>query len=100
MLEFDWDKDNLQHIAEHEVLRAEAEQVINNEPLDLDCEITNGEERFSHLGETKAGRILYVVTTWRQAKLRVVTAFPPTKSFRKFYLQWKGKLYENKIGDP
>jgi hypothetical protein len=32
---FDWDEGNLEHIAGHGITRAEAEQVILNNPIDL-----------------------------------------------------------------
>jgi hypothetical protein len=36
---FLWDKENISHIARHNVSRAEAEQVIQNNPLDLERQI-------------------------------------------------------------
>ena len=66
MLLFDWDDENRSHIAAHRVSCAEAEQVITNEPFDLEFQVMNGEERFVQLGETNAGRILVVVSTWRK----------------------------------
>jgi hypothetical protein len=35
-IEFDWDDGNKKHLATHEVTPAEFEQVLNNDPLDLD----------------------------------------------------------------
>jgi len=99
MFEFDWDTENILHIAEHEVSTDEAEQVINNNPVDLDVEIRNGEERFSQIGETHAGRILLIITTWRGNKLRVVTALNPIKSWRKYYLRVKGNFDGHEAGD-
>jgi uncharacterized DUF497 family protein len=58
---FLWDKENLSPIARHEVSREEAEQVIENNPFDLERQIRNGEPRVLHLGETNAGRVLFVV---------------------------------------
>jgi uncharacterized DUF497 family protein len=46
MVLFDWDDENRAHIAAHKVSCAEAEQVINNEPFDLELQAVNGEERF------------------------------------------------------
>ncbi len=61
MLLFDWDDENSTHIATHGVSCAEAEQVINNEPFDVELQTVNDEERFVQLGETNAGRIMVVV---------------------------------------
>jgi uncharacterized DUF497 family protein len=58
---FLWDKENISHIARHHVSRSEAEQVIENNPFDLERQIRNGESRILHLGETTTGRVLFVV---------------------------------------
>jgi uncharacterized DUF497 family protein len=86
-MEFSWDDANRSHIAEHAVSPEEAEQVVLNEPLDLEVQIRGGEERTLQVGETDAGRILIVVTTWRGQKVRVVTAFPANKKLRELYAQ-------------
>jgi uncharacterized DUF497 family protein len=86
---FFWDKDNLSHIARHHVSKDEAEQVIQNDPLDLERQIRKGEQRLLHLGETNAGRVLFVVVTLRDKMLRVVTAFPADRKARKFYAEQK-----------
>ena len=90
---FIWDAENLSHIARHKILQEEAEQVIQNEPLDLERQILNGEERFLHLGETLAKRILFVVVTERDDLLRVVTAFPADRRAKRFYLLKKDAPY-------
>jgi uncharacterized DUF497 family protein len=87
-MEFNWDKGNRGHVAEHAVSPEEAEQVVLNEPLDLELQIHDGEERTLQVGETDAGRILIVVTTWREQKVRVVTAFPANKKIRGLYAKY------------
>ncbi len=87
---FEWNDANLQHIAEHGVSAAEAEEVILNDPIDLGFEIRNGEERFSQAGATRSGRILVIVITWRGEKVRVVTAFPAPKPLCVLYFTEKG----------
>jgi uncharacterized DUF497 family protein len=91
---FDWDDANREHIAEHEISSDEAEQVILNDPIDLEFETRSGEERLRQVGETKRGRVLVVVTTWREDNIRVVTAYPASKILRTLYLTQKGKNYE------
>ena len=86
---FIWDAANISHIALHEVSTEEAEQVIDNDPLDIERQFRNGEERFVHLGETLAGRVLYVIVTPRGEDLRVVTAFPADRQSRKHYSEQK-----------
>ncbi len=48
-------------------------------------EIVEGEERHLNLGATVKGRVLLVVTTWREDRVRVVTAFEPIKRLIEFY---------------
>lgn len=63
-----------------------AEQVIQNDPVDLGMEIVKDEERHLNLGATAKDRILLVVTTWRGNRgVRVVTAFEPIKRLIQFY---------------
>jgi hypothetical protein len=77
---FDWDDSNIGHLAEHGVAPEEAEQVIQNRQVDLESELRNGEERIAHIGETDAGKILIVVSTLHNMKLRVVTACQQTRT--------------------
>ncbi|MFN0168186.1 MAG: BrnT family toxin [Bryobacteraceae bacterium] len=83
--EFDWDNANIGHVARHGVLPEEAEHVILNDPVDLGLEIIEGEERYLNLGATANGRVLLVVTTWREDRVRIVTAFEPIKRLIQFY---------------
>ena len=86
-IEFDWDEANIGHVARHSVLPKEAEQVILNDPVGVGMEIVEGEERYLNLGETVQARVLLVVTTWRENRVRVVTAFEPIKRLIQFYYQ-------------
>jgi uncharacterized DUF497 family protein len=90
-IEFDWDEVNVHHVARHRVQPEEAEQVIINGPLDIGMEIVEGEEGFLNLGATSRGRILLVVTTWREDRVRVVTAFEPISRLVQFYFQERGR---------
>jgi uncharacterized DUF497 family protein len=92
MLQFDWDSANIGHIAEHDVTSEEAEEVLLGEPLDVGFDVVNGEERWSYLGETNEGRILRVVITMRGERIRVLTAFEPSRYQTNFYLAWKAGL--------
>lgn len=86
---FDWDPDNISHIARHGVSASEAEQAVLNDPIDLEFQLADEEERIVQLGETDAGRILVVVTTMRDDLIRVVTAFPAAKRLTDIYLTHK-----------
>ena len=74
-------------MARHNVLPEEAEQAVLNNPLDCGLEIVEGEERYHNLGATSQGRVLLVVTTWREHRIRIVTAFEPIKRLIQFYYQ-------------
>jgi uncharacterized DUF497 family protein len=89
--EFDWDRANKSHVRRHGVLPEEAEQVILNDPLDVGIEVVEAEERYLNLGATRRGRILLVVTTWREDRVRVVTAFEPSRRLVDFYYQERGR---------
>ena len=86
-IEFDWDEANISHVARHSVLPDEAEQVVLNDPVDLGMELVEGEERHLNLGVTVQRRVRLVVTTWREDRIRVVTAFEPIKRLIQFYYQ-------------
>jgi uncharacterized DUF497 family protein len=86
---FDWDDANIAHIAEHGIAPEEAEQVMQNRPVDLSAELRNGEERVPHIGETDSGRVLVVVSTMRGSMIRVVTAWPANKSYRLYFASMK-----------
>ena len=60
---FAWDEDNREHIARHAVTPEEAEEVIQNEPLDIERQLQNGARRMLHLGETARGR--FYTWLWR-----------------------------------
>ena len=69
-IEFDWDEAN----------------IILHDPVDLGLEIVEGEERYLNLDATVQGRVL-VVTTWREDRVRVVTAFEAINRLIQFYYQ-------------
>jgi hypothetical protein len=84
---FDWDRENIGHIAKHNVAPDEAEEVIVGNPLDIGFDVVDGEERWSYLGETNDGRILWTTITLRGQRMRVVTAFEPERHWKVFYLE-------------
>ncbi len=83
--QFEWDEENIGHFALHDISPDEAEQVIVNRPVDLESELRNGEERVAQIGETDEHRILIVISTMRQGKIRVVTAWPAKERLRRYF---------------
>jgi uncharacterized DUF497 family protein len=88
-MQFDWDKENLGHLARHVIVQLEAEQVFSNRPLDLESHLRDGEERVVQIGETDSGRVLILVSTMREGKVRVITAWPAKERLRRYFLTQK-----------
>jgi uncharacterized DUF497 family protein len=86
-VEFDWDAENTGHIALHEVRRVEAEQVLQNDPVVVQYQERDAEERVLVLGQTNAGRLLAVVYAERGERIRVVTAYPMSNRLEVIYFQ-------------
>ncbi|MBV9265916.1 MAG: BrnT family toxin [Acidobacteriaceae bacterium] len=89
-IKFDWDEGNLRHIAGHNVTRAEAEEVILNEPIEINYEVIDGEERYVDVGPTNIGRFLTIVSTERNGRIRVITAFDSDRDDESAYWAVKG----------
>jgi uncharacterized DUF497 family protein len=86
-IEFDWVDENRKHLAAHKVAPTEFEQLLNNDPLDLDYELIDNEQRYRSVGLTNGGRLLSVAWTIRNGKVRAITAFPSSVSDRKAFLE-------------
>lgn len=86
-IEFDWDDENTKHLAAHKVTPTEFEQAMNNDPLDLDYDLIDNEERYRSVGLTNAGRLLSLAWTVRKGKIRAVSAFPAGVSDTKAFLE-------------
>jgi uncharacterized DUF497 family protein len=86
-IEFDWDDENKKHLDAHKVAPAEFEQLLYNDPIDLNFELIDNEERYRSVGITDGGRLLSVVWTIRDGKVRAITAFPAAVSDRKAFLE-------------
>jgi len=85
--EFDWDFENISHIARHNVSPDEAEEVLLADSLDLDQEFIEGEWRFKNLGSTRRGRFLVIVSTVRGERIRVITSFEPSAKLVREFLK-------------
>lgn len=88
-LNFDWDDANRDHLARHNVTPQEAEEVVLGNPLDIELQTAEGgggEERILHVGETRKGRILELVSTWRGGKARILSAWDAPRQSKLDYL--------------
>lgn len=87
--EFEWDEGNTQKSsAKHGIVPAEAEEVFamgQAQPLGVQVSPEVSEERVGIVGATIAGRILHIVFTFRQGKVRVISSRPAKRRERKSY---------------
>lgn len=87
---FDWDGGNLEkNWITHRVAASEYEQVFFNQPLVVapDAAHSREEPRLLLLGQTDAGRLLFVAFTLRQDLIRIISARPMSRKERKVYGQ-------------
>ena len=85
---FQWDAGNLEkNWLSHQVMPAECEQVFFNQPIIAADDPTHSahERRFFVLGQTDAGRLLFVVFTVRGSLIRVISARDMSRGERKVY---------------
>jgi hypothetical protein len=85
---FDWDQGNAaKNSIKHGVTTEESEEVFFNQPLVVaaDLEHSQTEERYYVLGETGAGRPLFIAFTVRRGKIRVISARNMIKQERRIY---------------
>ncbi len=62
-------------IRAHRVKRADVEQALSNSPILIYEQSVGEEPRFVYYGESDAGRLLAVILTERDDRIRVVTAY-------------------------
>lgn len=60
---------------------------MNNDPLELDYELIDNEERYRAAGLTGGVRLLSVVFMVRDGRVRGITAFPATTLDKKAFLE-------------
>ncbi len=89
-LEFDWDAENTRHLKRHRVTPGEFEELMTREPVYVEYQARDDEERYKVLGETEAGRVLIGIWTPREGKVRAVTAYAASGAYRKLYWETRG----------
>ncbi len=86
--EFIWDRGNSdKNLVKHQVENSECEEVFfdENKVILRDALHSGKEERFILLGKTKMERLLFVVFTGREDKIRVISARDINRRERKLY---------------
>lgn len=72
---FDWDDNNIEHIARHGVEPWETEEaLLDPDAIGIDAYNVRGETRWGAIGATDAGRVLAVVFTRRRGRVRPIMA--------------------------
>ena len=87
--EFDWDEGNrTKSAAKHAVRTEEAEEIFTlgqAAPLGVQISLLAPELRLGIVGPTSKGRLLHVVFTLRDGKVRTISARPAHKKERELY---------------
>ena len=88
--EFDWDAANVRHLANHRITRSEFEHAMLHDPIVIDFADETGEERWYALGATHRWRVLFLVFTYREERIRPITGWDANKKLRELYFRKKG----------
>ncbi|MBI2119286.1 MAG: BrnT family toxin [Elusimicrobia bacterium] len=85
--EFEWDQYNMEHVRLHKVEPSECERVFFNIPFTIEPDIIHSkqEKRYFALGKTNRNRILVVIFTIRNRKIRIITTREANKKERRKY---------------
>lgn len=89
---FDWDMDNLGHIKRNNVSYQECEERFLNIPLIVNKDETHSqvEKRYRIYGQTDKRRLIFMIFTLRNNKIRVISARDQSKKERKEYQETRG----------
>ena len=88
---FDWDQNNLKKIRAHRVKVAEVEQALGRGPILIYEQDADGEARYVYYGQTKRDRLLAIVLTERDNKIRVITAYELDAGQKRDYLERRAR---------
>jgi len=80
--EFDWDKQNERHLANHGISRFDAEDVLSGNHILLEYQMEGNEQRWVAVGSTRTGRILNIVFAVRAEAMRPITDWAADKETR------------------
>ena len=85
-----WSEDRVEHIAIHNVVPHEVEEVCFGQPLVLRAKSRSENPVYYVLGQTEAGRYLFcVVIQFPDGKGYPITARPMTGKEKRHYKQWR-----------
>lgn len=92
VLVFDWDQGNLEHIKKHKVTYNECEDVFYNDPIYFeDTKHSADEERHLAYGVTNDEKLVTIVFTIRNGKVRIISGRKQNKKEKAIYKTYKNK---------
>ena len=94
--DFEWDKGNINKSFEkHDITPNQSEEIFLDEDLKIvrDIKHSQVEERFIAIGKTFKNKILFVIFTFRNSKIRIISAREANKKERRKY----GKAIKKEI---
>ena len=94
---FDWDQGNLgKNWIKHQVSNSECEELFFNLPLLLSDDVRHSDQEDRHyvLGQTNAGRMLFIAFTIRRDRIRVISARDMNRQERKRYAEANSQIPE------
>jgi uncharacterized DUF497 family protein len=90
MSAFEWDSGNWPKCGKHGVSKTEIEAVFRTFPLVLADGSGGAEARFRAVGRTESGRYVFVVFTYREQRIRPISA--------RYMHQKEGESYDRQTG--
>ena len=87
---FDWDDENVSHLARHRIKPSEVEQLFTNDPAIRAHEVVDDEDRWTSVGVTQSLRVLVIVFTVRREIIRPITGWDADRSTKKQYFSERG----------
>jgi len=88
---FEWDDSNLRKIRAHRIRPEEVEEALSREPMLIYEQDANGEVRHVYYGETEHNRLLAIVLTERNGRIRVITAYDLDAGQKRDYLRRRAR---------
>ena len=84
---FEWDRHNLRKIKAHKISADEVEEALSISPVLIYEQDADAESRYVYYGETAGLRLLAVVLTERNERIRVITAYDLDAGQKRDYLE-------------
>ena len=87
---FDWDDENISHLARHRIEPSEVEELFRNGPAFRGHDVVDGEDRWTAVGTTLTLRVLVLVFTVRNERIRAITGWDADRRTKKEYFTERG----------